>query len=187
MLNTKELSLDLGKRTSNQHVIIAQGDTHGTTIIATVYDHGVKLQDAGLEAYFVMLLPDNEHYVRDAATYDAGVITYTVNEAYAAAVEGYTPTAYFELRDGITTVATTERFGVTVEECAYDGLEPAESWDSAIAQLVIDGAEAVNAVEDALEDARAATEAALAAANVHLGYDTVGEISYLSVIDERVG
>lgn len=166
-MNTQRISLDLAKRTGNQQVTIAQGDFEGTTIIATVYDNGTKLAETGLSVFFLMALPDGEHYVRDDATYQDGVITYVVDESHAASVHGYTDNAYFELHKG-NQVVSTERFAVIVAPCAYDGLDEGETYDTIIDQL-IDAMSAATAAAisatSAANTARAQTDIATASAN----------------------
>ena len=149
-MNAQTLNLDLAKQAGHQQVVIAQGDVAGTTIIANIYDNGTKLAETGVTAYFLMALPDGEHYVRDDAEYSNGTITYVADESRVAAVDGYTDNAYFELHKG-SDIATTERFAVIVVPCAYDGMEPGETYDSEVEALIaeldgaIDGANAAAA------------------------------------------
>ena len=161
-MNTQRISLDLAKRTGNQQVTIAQGDYEGTTIVATVYDNGTKLAETGLTALFLMTLPDGEHYVRDTATYDDGVITYVVDEAHAASVHGYTDNAYFELHKG-DQIVSTERFAVIVAPSAYDELDEGETYDAIIAQVIAELQAGLDELPDLIEAATNAASAALAA------------------------
>lgn len=150
-MNTQRISLDLSKRTGNQQIVIAQGDASGTTIVATIYDNGTKLAETGVTAQFLIELPDGKHYVRDNATYNAGVITYVCDESKVASVHGYTDNAYFTLTKG-NTIVSTERFAVIVKPCAYDGMEVADSYDSAIQDAIDALDDAVAEMPDMVED-----------------------------------
>ena len=162
-MNVQRISLDLAKRTGNQHVIIAQGDNEGTIIVATIYDNGTKLAETGLTAHFLMKLPDGLHYVRDEdASYDDGVVTYVVNEDYAASVAGFTDTAYFELHKG-DQIVSTERFSVTVEPSAYDGMTAGETYDTIITQLLTTLQAGIDELPNLADAATSADSAALSA------------------------
>ena len=158
-MNTQRINLDLAKRTGNQQVTIAQGDAAGTTIVATIFDNGTKLAETGVTAQFLIALPDNRHYVRDDATYEDGVITYVCDESKVASVQGYTDNAYFELHKG-DVVASTERFAVIVEPCAYDGKDEGETYDTEIEQALEAMATATGAATEAAGMATTATTAA---------------------------
>lgn len=151
-MNAQTLNLDLAKQAGHQQVTIAQGDVAGTTIIANIYDNGTKLAETGVTAYFLMALPDGEHYVRDDAEYSNGTVTYVVDESRVAAVDGYTDNAYFELHKG-SDIATTERFTVIVVPCAYDGMEPGETYDSVIEELIDELGDAIEGANTAAENA----------------------------------
>lgn len=154
-MNTYDLTLDLSKRGVIQTVQIRQGDTNGTTIAATITDHGVAASTSGLTARFQMRLPDGTHYYRKAASLSGNVATVVLDEAQAASVAGRTDVAYFQLLQGSTVVASTESFTVVVLPDALADAEVAESYDSAI-QDAIDALDAAvadmpNMVEDVLE------------------------------------
>lgn len=151
-MNEQHLNLDLTKRSGHQQVIIAQGDAGGTVIVATIYDSGTKLAETGITAHFMIELPDGEHYVRDDAEYSNGVVTYVCDESRVAAVEGYTDNAYFELRKG-DTIVSTERFAVIVKPSAYDGMEPGETYDSVIEELIDELGDAIEGANTAAENA----------------------------------
>ena len=151
-MNEQHLNLDLTKRFGHQQVVIAQGDVAGTTIIANIYDNGTKLAETGITAHFMIELPDGKHYVRDDAEYSNGVVTYVADESRVAAVEGYTDNAYFELRKG-DTIVSTERFAVIVKPSAYDGMEPGETYDSVIEELIDELGDAIEGANTAAENA----------------------------------
>lgn len=148
-MNTFDLTLDLSKRGVIQTVPIRQGDTNGTTIVATITDHGVAASTSGLTARFQMRLPDGTHYYRKAATLSGNVATVALDEAQAASAVGRTDTAYFQLLQGSTVVASTESFTVIVLPDALADATVPESYDSAIQ-------EAIDNANEAAEEAREA-------------------------------
>lgn len=133
-MNTFNLQLDLDKSTVVQVVTIRQGDTDGTTIAATVYDHGAAADLSGISsAYIEFALPDGEHYYRSTATVSGNVVTALVDEDEAASVPGRACNAYFSLIDSTNGIEySTASFVVAVLRSAVDGMAMAESWDSEI-------------------------------------------------------
>lgn len=154
-MNTFNLRLDLDKApTLPLWVTIRQGDKNGTTISASIYDHGTLLAGS-YNARIAFQLPDGEHYYRKDATFSSGVATVTIDETEAASVTGNT-VGYFEILSGSTVIASTANFGIHVLQSATDGMTPGEVYDSAI-QDAIDGlneavAELPDTVEGILED-----------------------------------
>lgn len=142
-MNTFDLTLDLSKRGPFQSVPIRQGDKSGTTIRATITDHGVAVSTSGLTSRFVMRLPDNEHYYRETATLSGSTATVTIDEAQAASAAGRTDTAYFQLLQGTDVIASTESFTVIVLPDALADATVPESYDSAIQEAIdaLDAAE----------------------------------------------
>ena len=181
-MNTQRLSLDLAKRTGGQQVTIAQGDAAGTTIVATILDNGTQLAESGISAYFVMELPDHRHFVRDAASYSDGVITYVMDETHAASVAGYTDNAYFELQKGTTTVST-ERFCVVVLSSASEGIDPAYAWTNGVEEFLDDASAllvaTVNAASASVDAMRTDVDGAVDRANAAI--DAMGDISEQAV------
>ena len=159
-MNTYQLRLDLNKGPLQSvatggtfgGVTIRQGDHNGTIIAADLYDHGVRLSETGLGAYFVMPLPDREHYYRKQATYADGTVTVTIDEAQAASVVGTVENAYFELTRGTTVIASTQSFRVAILRDALEGATVAESYDSAIQDAIDALDEAIEAIPDTVED-----------------------------------
>ena len=132
-----------------QHVRIGQGDSAGTTIEATIYDNGVAATLTGMSARFCMRLPGGMQYVRDSGcTVSGSNVTYVVDEEHCAAVKGRTDEAYFELLASGSVVYSTNRFTVQVLRGVTDGAVPAESWDSAVDDLIQRGEEAVEEIEE---------------------------------------
>jgi hypothetical protein len=150
-LNTFNLTLDLAKAKQRQQqtIFVRQGDQNGTTIVATITDHGVTASTSGLTARFCMRLPDGTHYYRKVATLSGNVATVALDEAQAASAVGRTDTAYFQLLQGSTVVASTESFTVIVLPDALADATVPESYDSAIQ-------EAIDNANDAAEEAREA-------------------------------
>lgn len=139
-MNTFRLDLDLDKGARgypNPVVRLRKGDKAGTTIVATIYDHGTKLTTSGLSASMEMLLPDGTHYYRAQGTYSSGVVTVQLDESHAASVTGDTSIAYIRLYQGETVIASTEPFAVRILRSAVDeGEDPAESYDDIIPIIV---------------------------------------------------
>ena len=141
-MNTFEIRLDLDKSTCVQVVTIRQGDVDGTTVSATVYDHGALADLSGISsAYIEFALPDGTHYYRGNATVSGSVVTALVDESQAASVPGRACNAYFSLSDG-THEYSTASFVVAVLRNATDGMEPGETYDDAIQQYVDEWLEA---------------------------------------------
>lgn len=152
-MNTFQLRLDLDKATVIQVVTIRQGDADGTTIVATVYDHGALADLSGMDgAALEFTLPDGTHYYRKAATISGSTLTVLVDETQAASVPGRACNAYFSLTDGESEYSTAS-FVVAVLRDATDGTLPPDSYDDQIQQYVIDwlteqGAEVTLTVTD---------------------------------------
>lgn len=150
-MNTYEMNLDLSKKRRNyclNRIVLRQGDQYGTTIVADIYDHGVRYNtNLALTARFEMMLPDRQHYYRADATVtkenvDQGtsagdvVLSVTIDEQYAAAVVGQTSIAYFALLQGNVVIASTEPIDINILRGATDGMEVAESYDNAIQNAI---------------------------------------------------
>ena len=150
-MNTFNLTLDLAKAKQRQQqtIFVRQGDQNGTTIVATITDHGVAANTTGLTARFQMRLPDGTHYYRKAASLSGNTATVALDETQAASAVGRTDVAYFQLLQGSTVVASTESFTVIVLPDALADATVPESYDSAIQ-------EAIDNANEAAEEAREA-------------------------------
>jgi len=153
---TVRLDLAKGKARQQQTVFVRQGDKNATTIVATITDHGAAAVTSGMTARFQMRLPNGTEYYRKAASLSGNVATVALDETQAASVAGRTDTAYFQLLQGSTVVASTESFTVVVLPDALADATVPESYDSAI-QDAIDALDAAveqmpSTVEDVLAD-----------------------------------
>ena len=166
-MNTFNLTLDLAKAKQRQQqtIFVRQGDQNGTTIVATITDHGVAASTTGLTARFSMRLPDGTHYYRKDASLSGNVATVTIDEAQAASAVGRTDVSYFQLLQGSTVVASTESFTVIVLPDALADATVPESYDSAIQ-------EAIDNANEAAEEAREAAGGTPPPAKLGIGYGT---------------
>lgn len=137
-MNTYAFDLDLGKRFSDQVVVIGQSDHNGTTLTVKLYKDGTAFTTSGLTAYFAMRLPGGTSYYRKECTYNAGTITCVIDEEYAGAIAGRTDVAYFELHQGSTVIASTARFLVVVLESATHGMTEGQRYDDEVIAAIND-------------------------------------------------
>lgn len=149
-MNEQILKLDISKRPdASQTVRIGQGDRGGTTIVAEIYDNDVALDLTGKTVRFLMRLPGGRYYMRDSDVAVSGNrATYVVDEEHMCAVAGYTNCAYFEVLDGASVIASTQRFSIEVLRSALDGSSPGESYDTAIEEAIRRTEAAAEAAED---------------------------------------
>ena len=153
-MNTFELSLDLDKSVgAKQWITLRQGDKRGTTLQATLYDHGV-LVSGSYTCRVSIRHPNRDTYYRETATYSNGVATVTIDETSAASVVGVTE-GYFELLQGSTLIASTESFGVRVLQSATDGATVGPPYDSAIEDALAELDEATGRISQMVVDATA--------------------------------
>ena len=163
-MNTHTLELDLSKDGLGAGLVrVGQGDKHGTTIKALIYDGGAEAALTGFTAYLEVLLPDKRHYYRAVAAISGNAATVTVDENKLCSVAGYTDEAYFAFeKDGVR--YSTERFAVEILRCVTEGQQPAQNWDDAIDNLISRGNAAVSAANTAAGAANTAADAANKAA-----------------------
>lgn len=158
-MNEQILELDISKRpAASQTVRIGQGDKSGTTLVAKIYDNGTALDLSGKTARFLMRQPGGQTYVRDTNCAVSGnTVTYVVDESKVASLAGQTDIAYFDIMQGTSVVASTQRFRIEVLRSAIDGMQPSESWDNAIDELIDRGNSQLDSYATA-ESARATAE-----------------------------
>lgn len=164
-MNTHTLELDLSKDGLGAGLVrVGQGDKHGTTIKALIYDGGAEAALTGFTAYLEVLLPNKRNYYRAAAAISGNAATVTVDENKLCSVAGYTDEAYFAFeKDGVR--YSTERFAIEILRCVTEGQKPAQSWDDAIDNLISRGNAAVSAANTAAGAANSAAQAATSAAS----------------------
>lgn len=196
-MNTHTLELDLSKDGLGAGLVrVGQGDKHGTTIKALIYDGGAEAALTGFTAYLEVLLPNKRNYYRAAAAISGNAATVTVDENKLCSVAGYTDEAYFAFeKDGVR--YSTERFAIEILRCVTEGQKPAQSWDDAIDNLISRGNAAVRAANTAAGAANTAADAAnkaaadahTAAADAHTAADDAREATKraLSVIGSGTG
>ena len=91
--------------------------------------------------------------MRDANTTVSGNrVTYVVDESHMASIAGYTDSAYFEIRVGTSTVASTQRFRIEVLRSALDGTVPGESYDTAVEEAIRNANEAADEAREAAQE-----------------------------------
>ena len=153
-MNEQLLHLDISKRPdASQTVRIGQGDIGGTTIVADIFDNDVALDLESTSVYFMARLPGGHYYLRDENTTTSGNrVTYVVDESHMAAIAGYTDSAYFEVRVGTNTVASTQRFRIEVIRSALDGTIPGESYDTAVEAAIRNANEAADEAREAAQE-----------------------------------
>ena len=135
-MNSYTFDLELNKQFSDEVVTIGQSDHNGTQLTVTLYKDGERFTTSGLTAYFAMRLPGESNYYRQSCTYNAGVITCTIDESYAGAIAGKTDVAYFELHQGTTVIASTSRFLVVVLKSATQGMTEGYRYDDEVSAVV---------------------------------------------------
>lgn len=145
-LDVQSISLDISKQPTPQQVRLGQGDANATQLIVSVFDDG---ETYSLDDYTVRLalrLPNDGGYYSVNGTKSGNVATFDIDEQYAASVSGFDGFGYVDIMDGETVICSTSRFQLVVLQNASDGVELAPQY--------------INAVQDAIDRANAAAEAA---------------------------
>ena len=102
-----------------------------------------------LDDYTVRLalrLPNDGGYYNVNGAKSGNVATFDIDEQYAASVSGFDGFGYVDIMDGETVICSTSRFQLVVLQNASDGVELAPQY--------------IDAVQDAIDRANAAAEAA---------------------------
>ena len=145
-LDIQSISLDISKQPTPQQVRLGQGDANATQLIVSVFDDG---ETYSLDDYTVRLalrLPNDGGYYNVNGTKSGNVATFDIDEQYAASVSGFDGFGYVDIMDGETVICSTSRFQLVVLQNASDGVELAPQY--------------IDAVQDAIDRANAAAEAA---------------------------
>ena len=175
-MNTAHIRLNLNKGTqpAGDEITIAQGDKHGLTITATIYDGTEKATLTGYTAHIVAQLPDRTHYYRETATINGSDVTAVIDETKIGTIPGHTDNAYFTLEATDGTIYSTARFGIDIINDALSDTTAAETYDNEIEALVKDAQSAidkaneayatldVSAIKKTASEAKAQSESAMA-------------------------
>ena len=175
-MNTAHIRLNLNKGTqpAGDEITIAQGDKHGLTITATIYDGTEKATLTGYTAHIVAQLPDRTHYYRETATINGSDVTAVIDETKIGTIPGHTDNAYFTLEATDGTIYSTARFGIDILNDALSDTTAAETYDNEIEALVKDAQSAidkaneayatldVSAIKKTASEAKAQSESAMA-------------------------
>ena len=175
-MNTQTIELDLSKDAFSGNMIrVGQGDENGTTLKANIYDNGEAATLEGYTAYLEVLLPNKRNYYRANATISGNTVTCVLDESKLCSVAGYTDNAYFAFEKSGTRYST-ERFAFEILRCVTEGMQPAQSWDDAINNIVQAGKQATAAANAAADNANeAATAANNAAQRVEDAVDSASD------------
>lgn len=145
-LDVQSISLDISKQPTPQQVRLGQGDANATQLVVSIFDDG---ETYSLDDYTVRLalrLPNDGGYYNVNGTKSGNVATFDIDEQYAASVSGFDGFGYVDIMDGETVICSTSRFQLVVLQNASDGVELAPQY--------------IDAVQDAIDRANAAAEAA---------------------------
>lgn len=150
-MNTAHIRLNLNKGTqpAGDEITIAQGDKHGLTITATIYDGAEKATLTGYTAHIVAQLPDRTHYYRETATINGSDVTAVIDETKIGTIPGHTDNAYFTLEATDGTIYSTARFGIDILNDALSDTTVAETYDNELEQLVKDAQSAIDKANEA--------------------------------------
>ena len=150
-MNTAHIRLNLNKGTqpAGDEITIAQGDKHGLTITATIYDGTEKATLTGYTAHIVAQLPDRTHYYRETATINGSDVTAVIDETKIGTIPGHTDNAYFTLEATDGTIYSTARFGIDILNDALSDTTAAETYDNEIEALVKDAQSAIDKANEA--------------------------------------
>ena len=148
-MNEQHLVLDVSKEPSVRPVLyLGQGDKHGTTLVAEIYDNGIPLSvSSGYGARFEMRLPDSDTYYSVDGTLSGNVATIDIDETYAGAIAGKTNIAYIDIYSGTTVICSTNRINVVVLRSAQDGADPSTAYSNGIIEATARANDAAEAAE----------------------------------------
>lgn len=185
-MNEQVIRLDVSKRvTPTQWVRLGQDDKAGTTIVADIFDNGAALELGGRTVRFEMLLPGDGAYVMDDAQVMSGNrVRYVVDESRCCQVVGRTDVAYFDILEGDSVIASTERFTIQVLRGAHSKAGQAKTYVSVVDRLIGDLGDA-SARYDAAESERRSAENSRKSAEMARENKVISSAS--ATVDANVG
>lgn len=145
-LDVQRISLDISKQPTPQQVRLGQGDANATRLIIDVFDDGTAYSLTNYSVRLSMHLPNEGGYYQVNGTKSGNTATFDIDERYAATTYGFDGFGYIDILNGDTVICSTSRFQLVVLRNAADGVELSEQY--------------INAVEDAVNRANEAAEAA---------------------------
>lgn len=145
-LDVQRISLDISKQPTPQQVRLGQGDANATRLIIDVFDDGIAYSLTSYNVRLSMHLPNEGGYYQVNGTKSGNTATFDIDERYAATTYGFDGFGYVDILNGETVICSTSRFQLVVLRNAADGVELSEQY--------------INAVEDAVNRANEAAEAA---------------------------
>jgi hypothetical protein len=165
-ISTQYVSVDITKKTAPQIIRLGQGDKNGTTISARIYNDGAEYSMSGKTARFCMRTPDGKaSYSVNSSSTSGNVVSFNINEQYAASVAGKTDVAYIEVLSGSTVICSTSRISVVVYRSASEGLPVAGAYSDSLSEAISSAQSAASSANSAASNANSkATRAENAAA-----------------------
>ena len=115
---TQNVTLDISKQLPPPTIRLGQGDKAGTQLVCAITNNGTAFTLTGYTVKFVMKLPHGGSYYEASGSVSGSNATFTIDEATAAAVPGFTDVAYVEIYSGSTAILSTSRMNVVVLEGA---------------------------------------------------------------------
>lgn len=166
-MNTQDITVDLSKKNVKpESIVLRQGDKSGTTLRVKVLDNGVNVSSLdGYTAKFIMKLPYNRFYYEVEGTISGSMLTFVIDESYAAVQSGVTNIAYVALVNGETTRMSANNIRVEILPSALDGFTPPPEWTNPIDDFIEEQTARVNTIVNNAETATTAANTAATNAN----------------------
>lgn len=166
-MNTQTMNLDVTKRPQITPVLyLGQGDKSGTILEASIYDNGLALTLTSYSVKLCIQAPNGAGYYECEGTVSGNKATFTIDETYAAAVDGVSEIGYVEVLSGDTVICSTNRFRTVVLKNATEGADPNGAYTNGVERWLEN---AQDELDDAVEASDAAAERATAAAEAAEG------------------
>lgn len=158
-MNVQDITVDLSKKNVKpESIVLRQGDKSGTTLRVKVLDNGTEVSSlSGYAAKFIMKLPYSEFYYEVEGTISGIMLTFVIDESYAAVQSGVTNIAYVALVNGDVTRMSANNIRVEILPSALDGFTPPPEWTDPVDDFIEEQTERVDeVVTRAIEAAEAA-------------------------------